>query len=158
MLGKLLAGRATEDMLELELVKTMILMKEVYSELFRQFGIETFEWHVLVRLAESEAPSQSELAARLLREKVAITRVVASLIAKGLVERSADPDDGRKQRIRLTPRGRRLVPEVLAARDDMESVATGALSSRDRLALRRILGKIQAGYAGAKTGKPRSAA
>lgn len=151
MSQRVLVGCATEEMLELEIVKTTIVMKDVYTELFRPFGIETFEWHALVRLAEAEAPCQTELAARMMREKVAITRVVAALIAKGLIERRADPHDGRKQRIRLTPKGRRLVPEILAARERLESAATEALSARDRASLRRILAKVRGGYAEWKT-------
>lgn len=135
----LLEGRNVDDLLEMELVKTMILAKEVYSAAFRPLAVETFEWHVLLRLAERDGQSQTELGAKLLRDKVAITRLVAALLEKGLVSSRTDPKDRRKQRIFLTAKARRLVPKLLAERDRVARHTTARFSERDQLELRRIL-------------------
>lgn len=45
-----------------------------------------------------------------------MTRVVADLEARGLVEREADPDDGRASLIRATPAGIRAIEDARDAR------------------------------------------
>jgi DNA-binding MarR family transcriptional regulator len=141
----LLQGRQVDGRIELEIVKTMILIKQVYGAAFAPYGVETTEWHALLRLAEADGCSQSELGQRLLRDKVAITRLVAGLQNKGLIKRKADPKDMRKQRIFLTSRAKRLIPELLSECDSILDRASEKLSERDKAALRRILPKLQGG-------------
>ncbi len=142
----LLAGRSVDGRIEVEIVKTMILIKQVYSAAFAPYGIETPEWHALLRLAEDDGPSQTELGKRLLRDKVAITRLVATLEKKGLIRRKTDRKDTRKQRIFLTRAARRLIPELLVECDRIIDTATEHLSERDQAALRRILPRLQDGF------------
>lgn len=61
-----------------------------------------------------------------------ISRLVKDLEAEGLVERLADPRDGRVQRVRATARGRRLLKDgrarrVAALTSDLEALPTGDL-------------------------------
>jgi DNA-binding MarR family transcriptional regulator len=135
-----------DDLFEMELVKTMILMKQVYADLLRPFGIETPQWHALLRLAEGDGPSQSELGERLVRNKVAITRLVAGLEKKGLVKRESDPSDSRKQRIFLTTAAKRLFPAILDERDRLTARVATRLSPRDQAAMRRSLRALQEGF------------
>lgn len=152
--GTLLGGRDVDDFLEIDLVKAMISMKQVYTAIFRPFGIETPEWHALLRLAEADGPSQSELGERLLRDKVAITRLIAGLERKGLVARKADRDDARKQRVLLTAAARRLIPQALAERDRLTERVAAGLSENEKTTLRRLLRKLQRGLDEARLDTP----
>ena len=137
---------SVNDRLEMELVLTMILAKRAFTEVLRPFGVETVEWHALQRLAETDGPSQTELAALMLRDKVAITRLVATLVDKGLVERRSDPQDGRKQRLHLTAEATRLLPELEAARARVAEVVEADLGEGDLAELRRIMKILRDGY------------
>jgi DNA-binding MarR family transcriptional regulator len=69
-------------------------------------GVSPSEYGVLYAL--STAPDGlriTELTADALITQAGISRLVARLEASGLVERVADPDDGRASRIRLTDAG-----------------------------------------------------
>jgi len=74
----------------------------------------------------------------------AMTQLVARLEASGLVERCADPDDGRVVRVQLTESGRDLVARRRAARADRLSGLLTALSPADQEALAAALPAINA--------------
>ena len=58
----------------------------------------------------------AELAAYEMVSAPSITRVIAELESRGLVARSADPDDGRAFRIEVTPAGTQAILVARAAR------------------------------------------
>src|SRR5215470_8032899 len=66
---------------------------------------------VLARLSDRPGVTASELAADEGVRHQSMTAMVTSLAAMGLVERSPDPDDGRRLLIALTPEGHRRVVE-----------------------------------------------
>jgi DNA-binding MarR family transcriptional regulator len=74
----------------------------------------------------------------------AMTQLIDRLEAGGLVERSADPDDGRVVRVQLTAAGRDLVARRRAARAERLSGLLAALSPADQEALAAALPAINA--------------
>jgi DNA-binding MarR family transcriptional regulator len=73
---------------------------------------------VLARLSGKDGVTASELASADGVRHQSMTATVASLAARGLVERSPDPDDGRRLLIALTAEGRRRVDEGRQARTE----------------------------------------
>lgn len=65
----------------------------------------------------------STLVRRLLLDAPRVSRIVEGLVAEGYVQRAADPDDRRRTRLRLTPRGierlNRGRTDLAAAMDDL---------------------------------------
>ncbi|MEV4704594.1 MarR family transcriptional regulator [Actinoplanes sp. NPDC049316] len=59
-----------------------------------------------------------ELAARCSLDPSTISRTVATLVRSGLVQRTADPADGRASVLSLTPLGRQTLSDVTAWADD----------------------------------------
>lgn len=82
-----------------------------------------------------------ELAARERVQPPSMTRVVAGLVDSGLVQRSADPRDGRQVLVDLTPAGRALLEEEIGAREAWLSTRLNELSPDEREILREA-GKI----------------
>lgn len=85
----------------------------------RQLGISGAQLFVLQKLAEGPVGSLNELAARTFTHQSSVSVVVTRLVARGLVARTAVPDDARRVTLALTPRGRALLqkaPETLQAR------------------------------------------
>ncbi len=78
----------------------------------RQFGISRAQWGVLVRLDRSEGLKQSELADILDLQPISLTRLLDRLAENGLIERRADPNDRRANRLYLTPAARPLLGEL----------------------------------------------
>lgn len=89
-------------------------------------------------LADAPEPVRmGALADRLAVEAPHVTRQVQRLERGGLVERVPDPDDGRAQRVRITPRGAEAVECVRAVgrRHMAEALADWSEEDRHRLAV-----------------------
>lgn len=85
----------------------------------RRLGISGAQLFVLQKLADGPVGSLNELAARTFTHQSSVSVVVTRLAARGLVARTAYPDDARRVTLSLTPRGRALLrkaPETLQSR------------------------------------------
>ena len=83
-------------------------------------------WFVLSKLAKLGPKRAGELADMLCADPSTVSRQVALLVKAGLVERQADPEDGRASILVLTSAGRRKVDEFVRARSaSMIPVITG---------------------------------
>jgi DNA-binding MarR family transcriptional regulator len=79
----------------------------------------------------------SELALRERVQRPTVTRMLARLEADGIVERAADPADGRSFLVSLTPAGRELLMEVRTRKDAYLARRLRELDDDDRAALDR---------------------
>ena len=97
------------------------------------------QFDVLATLRFGEGATQQELAQRLLVTKGNVCGVLDRLERLGWVERRPDPNDGRANRLYLTPAGRRKVDAVLPEHDALILDALRTLSAPDVKTLRRLL-------------------
>lgn len=97
------------------------------------------EWVLLRALYGKDPMPPSRLASDLGMTRGAITKLADRLIGKSLVVRKANRDDGRAQTLDLTPRGRKLVPELAAVADQNDAEFFDHLTSDERDTLQRIL-------------------
>jgi DNA-binding MarR family transcriptional regulator len=99
------------------------------------------QWRVMAALGQHAPLTASEVGRRIVMDKVAVSRAVAGLLKRGLVERATDHSDRRRASLKLSARGRamhgRIVPLALAyeekllqALDTSERQAFNALSDR----------------------------
>jgi DNA-binding MarR family transcriptional regulator len=79
----------------------------------------------------------SELAQRERVQRPTITRMLAGLEDRGLVQRAADPGDGRSSLISLTPAGRALLDDVRTRKDAYLARRLQELDAEERAALER---------------------
>ena len=102
------------------------LLKTYADQRARQFGISRAQWAVLVRIDRSEGLKQSELAELLDLQPISLTRLLDRLADNGLIERRADPNDRRANRLYLKPAAKPLLGRLseLSA-DMMETVLEG---------------------------------
>ena len=105
-------------------------------------GVTVAEWVFLRMLWDIDPVAPSLLAGRMGMTKGAISKLADRLIGKALVERRADPVDGRAQILSLTAAGRVLVPRLAALADVNDAAFFSTLSPEDRNDLDRLLRKI----------------
>ena len=84
----------------------------------------------------------------------AMTQLIARLQEAGLVDRAADPSDGRVVQVRITEAGRALLARRRAARAERLTLILDRLSPRDLAALEAALPAIEA-LANAQAAEPR---
>lgn len=106
-------------------------------------GIHPTQAQVLVFLARSRPPGLrlSELADRLAVTRPTASESVTALERKGLLERQADPQDGRAVRITLTAAGRKAAAG-LAEWPDLLLEVVADLDQGEKGALLRVLMKL----------------
>src|SRR5436190_22072227 len=71
----------------------------------KRFGLSVAEWRVIAHLARADPASANEVAARAAMDKVQVSRAVARLTGKQLVERATDAADRRRAALRPSRRG-----------------------------------------------------
>lgn len=94
------------------------------------------QFSVLCRLEEAPR-TPGELADIERVSAPSMTRTVAGLVERGLVERTADPEDGRQVILSLTPAAKRILKEIRRKRDAWMSVRVGNLDPEEQEILRQ---------------------
>ena len=107
-----------------------------------RFGISIPEWRVMAVLAMSPDLSAAQVAERTAMDKVAVSRAVASLLAKNRLERKIAPGDRRRSMLQLSAEGARIYGEVAPLALSLEGSHVNVLDERDRTALDRILNTL----------------
>ena len=105
----------------------------------RQFGISRAQWVVLIRLDRSEGLKQSELAEILDLTPISLTRLLDRLAENGLIERRADPNDRRANRLYLTPAARPLLEQLTKLGAEMMDIVLDGLDGKANERLLRDL-------------------
>jgi DNA-binding MarR family transcriptional regulator len=117
-------------------------VSQAFARKLEAHGVTVAEWVVMRQLLDEDALAPSRLAERMGMTRGAISRLAERLIAKSMLTRTADPDDGRGQTLALTPAGRTLVPELAKLADANDAEFFDHLAPDDRVALQRILREI----------------
>src|ERR1700686_906483 len=94
-----------------------------------QFGVTRAQWAVLVRLDRFEGLKQSELAELLDLQPITLTRLLDRLADSGLIERRADPNDRRANRLYLMPAAKPLLGQLAELGADMMETVLEGLSA-----------------------------
>lgn len=149
--GIRLANEAWEALLT---AHAAVLRGFACEPVWKEHGLSMREYDVLYTLAKCGVPARvGELQANVLLSQPALSRLVDRLTERRLVERTADPDDGRAVRVRLTAEGREL--QLAVGRSHARSVARevgGALTEGELHELRRIAAKLAAARGAADPG------
>ncbi len=110
-----------------------------------EFGIGAAQCFVLRTLAETPGLSVNELAARTCTHQSSVSAVLGKLIERGLVTARASRDDGRRRRLRLTPKGARIAAAGPHAIQAKLIGAIDAMRPEERRRLAQGLRRLVAG-------------
>jgi DNA-binding MarR family transcriptional regulator len=111
------------------------------AENFARFGLEAWKYDVLATLRRSGEPYEltaGDLVRQTMVTTGAVTNRIDRLEQQRLVER-AQTDDRRKVIVRLTPKGRELVDEVVGDHLATERAVLASLTPRQEADLVRLL-------------------
>ena len=97
---------------------------------------------LLVLLDDAGPLRASDVVARLGLDKSTVSRQVASLVDLGLVDRAADPDDGRAQVLSTSPEGHRRLSQLRDARRERWEADLAGWETTDVATLAQLLGRL----------------
>jgi MarR family transcriptional regulator, organic hydroperoxide resistance regulator len=105
----------------------------------RMLGLSIPQFDLLSTLTEREGLSQQELAERLYVTKGNVSGLLDRMVEAGLVERRSIPGDRRSNALYLTPKGRDLADQGIAAQRAYVMRTLGTLPAQDLADLERIV-------------------
>jgi DNA-binding MarR family transcriptional regulator len=117
-------------------------VSQAFARKVEAHGVTVAEWVLMRQLLQEEALAPSRLAERMGMTRGAVSKLADRLIAKSLIVRTADPQDGRAQTLALTRTGRSMVPKLASLADANDAEFFDHLSPKDRAALLRTLREI----------------
>jgi DNA-binding MarR family transcriptional regulator len=112
------------------------------AELGDAHGLTPTQFAALVKLRDLGEQSQNELGRLTAMDPATIQGVVRRLARRRLIERAADPQDRRRTKLRLTPRGRSLVERALPLGLRVSAKTLDPLSARQRASFLRLLERL----------------
>ncbi len=107
-----------------------------FDEAFRQLGITSGQFSLMMALNRPEPPPMGPVASVLAMDRTTLTAALKPLERRGLVRVEADPRDRRGRLLRLTPEGRRLLTQAFPIWKDTHEKVDAQLSAVDMSVLR----------------------
>ncbi len=105
-------------------------------------GISIPEWRVIAVLAESPGLAAAEVAARTVMDKVAVSRAVATLLAKRHIHRSQSRRDRRRRTLSLSKSGQSVYATVVPMALGYERALIDTLSAAEKRQMDAVLRKL----------------
>lgn len=107
-----------------------------------RFGLNLREWRIVALVGRLAPVTAAELALRSPIEKTRISRLVASLVERGLLVTSADARDGRRTWLWLTRAGADLYDRLAPASLARDEAFLAPLDAEEVALLERLIAKL----------------
>lgn len=119
------------------------LVSESLHDLYAgPFELSVTQWRVMAALGRFAPLTASDVGQRIVMDKVAVSRAVAGLMKRGLVERATDLDDRRRASLRLTAKGRTVHAQIVPLALKYEAELYAALSPGERQTLNTLCDRL----------------
>jgi DNA-binding MarR family transcriptional regulator len=110
-----------------------------------RFGIAIAEWRVIAVLGRHSGLSANGVAERTAMDKVAVSRTLARLLERGVVQRDTHGDDRRRSVLELSEAGYGIFDEVVPLALARERALLAHFSDDDKQQLDALLTKLSQG-------------
>lgn len=118
--------------------------RRVYDARVARIGLNQTQWRIIGQLLRDPALTQAEIAKKLELESATIGQAVASLCARGLMERARAKTDRRAWQLILTEKLDDLLPELRGSADRLHDLLWRDIAIDEKRALRQILARVSA--------------
>jgi DNA-binding MarR family transcriptional regulator len=116
------------------------LLSDIYR---RRFGLEIPEWRVIATVGQAWTCTAQHIADSARMHKTRVSRAIAHLVQRGLIERTSNADDRREMALRLTAAGRALYEELVPVALERERELLSCLSEEELRAFNEGLTKLE---------------
>jgi DNA-binding MarR family transcriptional regulator len=105
-------------------------------------GLGMPEWRLLAVVGRHGVMSPTEAGDRTAMDKVKVSRAAASLVGRGLLRQTRDPEDGRGRLMRLTRKGTTVYAGIAPTGEQIEKALASCMSRTEWTALQKALSKL----------------
>ncbi|MFF0541764.1 MarR family winged helix-turn-helix transcriptional regulator [Nocardia thailandica] len=130
------------DAIATELVRLYRLRERNLAYYREKGGIDPAGFPVLFRLLCDGPMRSGALAEAVHSDASTVSRQVAALVERGLIERAADPADGRATVLTVTESGREVAEQIRRRRYESVAAVTGEWPETDRADFARLLARF----------------
>ncbi len=116
--------------------------RRLIAEEFGKANTPGYHYRLLAALAEFGPASQAELGRRTAIDRSDVVAALNALADQGLVDRSPDPGDRRRNIVTITPAGRRRLTELDAVLANVQDSLMRGLDPDERRLFVRLLTKL----------------
>ncbi len=113
---------------------------ELFDRAVAPYGVDVSIFRVMAALAEQDGQQLGQLAAVTTIELSTLSRLVGVMSGRGLLTRRRPRGNGRIVEITLSPKGRRLVDELVPIAEHFERAATAGMTAAEIQRIKAILG------------------
>lgn len=114
----------------------------ISGEYYRRHRLAITEWRVMAVLGKYPGLSASEVSEHTAMDKVAVSRAVARLLERGLVERETHGDDRRRSVLTLSAKGLEVYSEIAPMVTECQRRLVSPLSQDEREQLESLIDKL----------------
>lgn len=123
-------------------VLAQLVSESLHDRYAGPFELSVTQWRVMAALGRFAPLTASDVGQRIVMDKVAVSRAVAGLMKRGLVERATDLDDRRRASLRLTAKGRTVHAQIVPLALKYEAELYEALSPAERQTLNTLCERL----------------
>lgn len=107
------------------------------------FALEIPEWRVIATVGQERGCTAQFVAASTRMHKTRVSRAIAQLMKRGLLERAASTQDRRALQLRLSPEGRRLYAQLVPLALAREEALLSCMTAAERRGFLAALGRLE---------------
>jgi DNA-binding MarR family transcriptional regulator len=115
-------------------VLAQIVSESLHDLYAKPFGLTVTQWRVMAALGRFAPLTASEVGTRIVMDKVAVSRAVAGLMKRKLIERATDRVDRRRASLKLSAKGRAMHAKIVPIALGYEARLYKSLSPEERRA------------------------
>ncbi len=115
----------------LRIVETARLLRLLVEQRLRPYGMTRAQYSTLARLDRQPGLTQSEMAEMLEVQPIAMVRMIDQLSDEGLIERRADANDRRVNRLFLTTAGKAKLTGLASFKTELGNEVFGDIADAD---------------------------
>jgi DNA-binding MarR family transcriptional regulator len=119
-------------------------VSEHLAAIYRErFALDVPEWRVIATVGQERGCTAQFIAASTRMHKTRVSRAIAHLIRRGLIERDASAQDRREMQLRLSGSGRRMYAQLVPLALAREEALLTCLSTSERRAFLAALERLE---------------
>jgi DNA-binding MarR family transcriptional regulator len=134
--------RVLETLVGYNARRAWLVVSQIFAERMAVYDLKQVDFSVLSLLAHNPGATSRQLCTTLDILPPNLVSLIATMEARGLIERRPHPHDGRAIGLYLTPAGERLVQDAERTVIQLEADASAGLTPREHETLIRLLQKV----------------
>ncbi|WP_347814323.1 MarR family transcriptional regulator [Alkalihalobacillus sp. LMS39] len=131
-----------QEYISIKLHKVDLKLTGYIKSKLEPFNIAPEQNLIMMLLWEQDGLTQSQIAAKLNKDKTNIARMASNLEQKGFIKRQSCPHDKRSIKLFVTGKGEELGGKVVPVAEQFNELVSGGLTKQELEQLDRILTKI----------------